>query len=231
MYSVSTFKERKLCAHPWIEIYDGENIHYMAPLSKQDQFYVPETRTVKDPQDSKDHHKKMPAKRQKEPSTVKSQEGSKCTSSSGDLSICKTSTSCDKHSHTLISTASDCEPKRSKSAHPFHHEKLLNNEARSASMDAANNRERIGNSTPIRLPQLDSLTDESKLEGEESLELDSSMCSCSSFADSDISTASSYYSSDYSCSSVNTMHNSSVNCDPGKSDTENVGDNKLSKEI
>ncbi|CAG5123483.1 unnamed protein product [Candidula unifasciata] len=35
-------EEHKLCAHPFIEIYDGKTIHFVAPLSKQDEFYVPE---------------------------------------------------------------------------------------------------------------------------------------------------------------------------------------------
>lgn len=35
-------EEHKLCAHPFMEYYDGKNIHFFAPLSKQDEFYVPE---------------------------------------------------------------------------------------------------------------------------------------------------------------------------------------------
>nr|XP_032822491.1 testis-expressed protein 264 [Petromyzon marinus] len=35
-------KERKLCAHPWVEIYWDDVIHYFCPLAKQVQFYVPE---------------------------------------------------------------------------------------------------------------------------------------------------------------------------------------------
>ena len=35
-------QEHKLCAHPCMEYYDGANIHFFAPLSKQDEFYVPE---------------------------------------------------------------------------------------------------------------------------------------------------------------------------------------------
>lgn len=35
-------KDRKLCAHPFLEIYDGSTIHFMAPLAKQDEFYVEE---------------------------------------------------------------------------------------------------------------------------------------------------------------------------------------------
>ncbi|KAF4107319.1 testis-expressed protein 264 homolog [Onychostoma macrolepis] len=37
-------KERKLCAHPFLEIYKGEIIHYMGPLARQGDFYVPEVR-------------------------------------------------------------------------------------------------------------------------------------------------------------------------------------------
>ncbi|XP_016380707.1 testis-expressed sequence 264 protein-like [Sinocyclocheilus rhinocerous] len=37
-------KERKLCAHPFLEIYRGGMIHYMGPLARQDDFYVPEVR-------------------------------------------------------------------------------------------------------------------------------------------------------------------------------------------
>lgn len=35
-------EEHKLCAYPYIEYYDGSMIHFFAPLSKQDEFYVPE---------------------------------------------------------------------------------------------------------------------------------------------------------------------------------------------
>uniref|UniRef100_A0A8C1W327 Testis expressed 264, ER-phagy receptor n=1 Tax=Cyprinus carpio TaxID=7962 RepID=A0A8C1W327_CYPCA len=37
-------KERKLCAHPFLEIYQGGMIHYMSPLARQGDFYVPEVR-------------------------------------------------------------------------------------------------------------------------------------------------------------------------------------------
>ncbi|XP_067243999.1 testis-expressed protein 264 homolog [Chanodichthys erythropterus] len=37
-------KERKLCAHPFLEIYRGGMIHYMTPLARQGDFYVPEVR-------------------------------------------------------------------------------------------------------------------------------------------------------------------------------------------
>ncbi|CAH1784963.1 unnamed protein product [Owenia fusiformis] len=36
-------QENRLCAHPMLEIYDCNTIHFMAPLAKQDEFYVPET--------------------------------------------------------------------------------------------------------------------------------------------------------------------------------------------
>ncbi|GCC38650.1 hypothetical protein chiPu_0017165 [Chiloscyllium punctatum] len=35
-------KERKLCAHPCLEIYRGDVIYYMCPLARQGDFYVPE---------------------------------------------------------------------------------------------------------------------------------------------------------------------------------------------
>ncbi|XP_076860887.1 testis-expressed protein 264 homolog [Brachyhypopomus gauderio] len=37
-------KERKLCAHPFLEIYKDQQIHYMGPLARQGDFYVPEVR-------------------------------------------------------------------------------------------------------------------------------------------------------------------------------------------
>ncbi|XP_006630764.3 testis-expressed protein 264 homolog isoform X2 [Lepisosteus oculatus] len=40
----SYIKERKLCAHPFLEIYRGDLIHYMSPLARQSDFYVPEVR-------------------------------------------------------------------------------------------------------------------------------------------------------------------------------------------
>ena len=35
-------QSKNLCAHPYLEIYDGDTIHFLAPLAKQDEFYVPE---------------------------------------------------------------------------------------------------------------------------------------------------------------------------------------------
>ncbi|KAG5275143.1 hypothetical protein AALO_G00144070 [Alosa alosa] len=37
-------KKRQLCAHPFLEVYSGQLIHYMSPLARQDGFYVPEVR-------------------------------------------------------------------------------------------------------------------------------------------------------------------------------------------
>uniref|UniRef100_A0A3Q3PYY2 Testis expressed 264, ER-phagy receptor n=1 Tax=Monopterus albus TaxID=43700 RepID=A0A3Q3PYY2_MONAL len=37
-------KERKLCAHPFLEIYREGQIQFMAPLARQGDFYVPEVR-------------------------------------------------------------------------------------------------------------------------------------------------------------------------------------------
>ncbi|KAM3870112.1 testis-expressed protein 264-like [Diretmus argenteus] len=39
-------KERRLCAHPFLEIYRGDRIQYMVPLARQGAFYVPEVRQV-----------------------------------------------------------------------------------------------------------------------------------------------------------------------------------------
>ncbi|XP_034440672.1 testis-expressed protein 264 [Hippoglossus hippoglossus] len=39
-------KERRLCAHPFLEIYRGDQIQFMAPLARQGDFYVPEARQV-----------------------------------------------------------------------------------------------------------------------------------------------------------------------------------------
>lgn len=35
-------KERKLCAHPRLEIYQQDQIYFMCPLARQGDFYVPE---------------------------------------------------------------------------------------------------------------------------------------------------------------------------------------------
>lgn len=37
-------QERRLCAHPFLEIYREGQIHFMAPLARQGDFYVPEVR-------------------------------------------------------------------------------------------------------------------------------------------------------------------------------------------
>ncbi|XP_078517274.1 testis-expressed protein 264 isoform X1 [Lissotriton helveticus] len=39
-------KERKLCAHPYIEIYKGALIQFVCPLSRQSDFYVPEMKAL-----------------------------------------------------------------------------------------------------------------------------------------------------------------------------------------
>ncbi|XP_054750704.2 testis-expressed protein 264 homolog [Lytechinus pictus] len=41
-------EERKLCAHPAIEVYSEDEIQYMLPLSKQEDFYVEEARKAKE---------------------------------------------------------------------------------------------------------------------------------------------------------------------------------------
>ncbi|XP_075864238.1 testis-expressed protein 264 isoform X4 [Microcebus murinus] len=37
-------EERKLCAHPRLEIYQQDHIHFMCPLARQGDFYVPEVK-------------------------------------------------------------------------------------------------------------------------------------------------------------------------------------------
>ncbi|XP_029410281.1 testis-expressed protein 264 isoform X3 [Nannospalax galili] len=37
-------KERKLCAHPRLEIYQQDQIHFICPLARQGDFYVPEVK-------------------------------------------------------------------------------------------------------------------------------------------------------------------------------------------
>nr|XP_046239456.1 testis-expressed protein 264 homolog [Scatophagus argus] len=39
-------KERRLCAHPFLEIYREGQIQFMAPLARQGDFYIPEVRWV-----------------------------------------------------------------------------------------------------------------------------------------------------------------------------------------
>ncbi|KAL0599939.1 Testis-expressed protein 264 [Plecturocebus cupreus] len=36
--------ERKLCAHPRLEIYQQDQIHFICPLARQGDFYVPEVK-------------------------------------------------------------------------------------------------------------------------------------------------------------------------------------------
>lgn len=43
---VRVLQERRLCAHPFLEIYREGQIHFMAPLARQGDFYVPEVRQV-----------------------------------------------------------------------------------------------------------------------------------------------------------------------------------------
>ncbi|XP_074861840.1 testis-expressed protein 264 [Carettochelys insculpta] len=39
-------KERKLCAHPRLEIYKGDRIYFICPLARQGDFYVPEMKEL-----------------------------------------------------------------------------------------------------------------------------------------------------------------------------------------
>ncbi|XP_066472709.1 testis-expressed protein 264 isoform X1 [Tiliqua scincoides] len=45
--SLDTYiKERKLCAHPRLEIYKGDKIYFICPLARQGDFYVPEMKEL-----------------------------------------------------------------------------------------------------------------------------------------------------------------------------------------
>ncbi|XP_015279507.1 PREDICTED: testis-expressed sequence 264 protein [Gekko japonicus] len=45
--SLDTYiKERKLCAHPRMEIYKGDQIYFICPLARQGDFYVPEMKEL-----------------------------------------------------------------------------------------------------------------------------------------------------------------------------------------
>lgn len=39
-----SLQERKLCAHPRLEIYQQDQIYFMCPLARQGDFYVPEVK-------------------------------------------------------------------------------------------------------------------------------------------------------------------------------------------
>uniref|UniRef100_H3B9Q3 Testis expressed 264, ER-phagy receptor n=1 Tax=Latimeria chalumnae TaxID=7897 RepID=H3B9Q3_LATCH len=55
----SYIKERKLCAHPWMEIYRGDLIYFIGPLAKQGDFYVPEVEEANrkpEEDDTEDRH-------------------------------------------------------------------------------------------------------------------------------------------------------------------------------
>ncbi|XP_020789894.2 testis-expressed protein 264 homolog [Boleophthalmus pectinirostris] len=45
-------KERRLCAHPFIEVYRARHIQYITPLARQGDFYVPEVRPLSTHEDS-----------------------------------------------------------------------------------------------------------------------------------------------------------------------------------
>lgn len=44
--SPAVFQERKLCAHPRIEIYKEDRIYFVCPLARQGDFYVPEMKEL-----------------------------------------------------------------------------------------------------------------------------------------------------------------------------------------
>ncbi|GAB1608693.1 testis-expressed protein 264-like [Argonauta hians] len=48
----SYLKDRRLCAHPILEVYDDCNIHFIAPLAKQNEFYVPEAQASEEDEGS-----------------------------------------------------------------------------------------------------------------------------------------------------------------------------------
>lgn len=48
-------QDRKLCAHPYLEIYKGDLIYYMSPLARQSDFYVPEVQAAeRKPEDAEE---------------------------------------------------------------------------------------------------------------------------------------------------------------------------------
>ncbi|XP_074529309.1 testis-expressed protein 264 [Halichoeres trimaculatus] len=49
-------KKRRLCAHPFLEIYREGLIHFMAPLARQGDFYVPEVCRVEQRQSEEELH-------------------------------------------------------------------------------------------------------------------------------------------------------------------------------
>lgn len=44
--AASVFQERKLCAHPRLEIYKEDRIYFVCPLARQGDFYVPEMKEL-----------------------------------------------------------------------------------------------------------------------------------------------------------------------------------------
>lgn len=45
-WPLCVFQERKLCAHPRIEIYKQDRIYFVCPLARQGDFYVPEMKEL-----------------------------------------------------------------------------------------------------------------------------------------------------------------------------------------
>ncbi|KAK6480639.1 testis-expressed protein 264-like [Huso huso] len=54
LFFPSSLKERKLCAHPFLELYRGDLIYYICPLARQGDFYVPEMRETERRQKEKE---------------------------------------------------------------------------------------------------------------------------------------------------------------------------------
>ncbi|KAK6474012.1 testis-expressed protein 264-like [Huso huso] len=54
LFFPSSLKERKLCAHPFLELCRGDLIYYICPLARQGDFYVPEMRETERRQKEKE---------------------------------------------------------------------------------------------------------------------------------------------------------------------------------
>ena len=54
------FQIHKLCAHPWLAVHSGCTVHYMAPLARQNEFYVPEFTEDIANKEPRDTHNDLP---------------------------------------------------------------------------------------------------------------------------------------------------------------------------
>lgn len=89
----SYIKERKLCAHPWVEIYWDDVIHYFCPLAKQVQFYVPEMEEA--------------ARQQREEAPRASDEATGDTSSEASSFTCDSGTNATRDSVSTVTQDSE----------------------------------------------------------------------------------------------------------------------------